>query len=126
MLHFVKIKNLTIKSLGRGRFGHVFLVREKKTKFKIMFALKRLSKHYVGKHDLYENFRREAKINLQLKHPNVIQMFGYFYDEKHVYFVMEYVLNGSLYDKIQKEGRLSERTAATVIKLKKISSYKIK
>ena len=100
--------------MGKGCYGRVFLVREKRTEFNLMFALKSISKQYITRMNALENFRREVKYNLMLKHPNVVQMFGFLEDNERVYLLMEFAPNGNLFQKIQDLGSLSERMAATV------------
>ena len=35
-------------------------------------------------------FRREIEIQSHLRHPNILRLFGYFYDECRVYLILEF------------------------------------
>jgi aurora kinase len=55
-------------------------------------------------------------INLLLfeRHPNIIRLFTWFHDENRIYFVLEFALNGSLLDKLNKQQGFDDYEAATV------------
>ena len=42
-------------------------------------------------------------------------MYGYFYDEKRVYLILEYAPRGELYKNLQKNKKFSERKSASLI-----------
>ncbi len=41
-------------------------------------------------------------------------MFGYFYDDRRVYIILEYAPGGELYKRLQAKGRFSEARSAVV------------
>merc|ERR1712099_109262 len=83
-----KLKDFDIgKSLGRGKFGNVYLVREKKSRF--ICALKVLFKSQLQKSNVVHQLRREIEIQSHLRHDNILRLFGYFYDEARVYLILE-------------------------------------
>jgi len=41
-------------------------------------------------------------------------MYGYFYDETRVYFILEYAPKGELYKELQRNGRFTDHHTATV------------
>ena len=49
-----------------------------------------------------------------IRHPNIIEMYGYFHDEQNVYFVMEFAENGTLFDHFERKKRFSEPETAKV------------
>lgn len=51
---------------------------------------------------------------LFLRHPNILRLYGYFYDNERVYLVLEYAPGGELYASLQKQSRFDESTAAKV------------
>ncbi len=55
------------KKLGGGRFGTVFLTREKRTKLNLLFAIKVLSKDFLVKNNSTNNFKCEVQNHLKLK-----------------------------------------------------------
>lgn len=51
-------------------------------------------------------------------HKNILRLFGYFWDEKRVYLILEYAPNGELYGHLinnKRGGRFSERRSAKYI-----------
>lgn len=80
------------RPLGKGKFGNVYLAREKKSKY--IVALKVLFKNMI--HDLNNEHqvRREIEIQTHLRHPNILRMYGYFHDEHRVYLILEYAPKG--------------------------------
>lgn len=101
------------KPLGRGKFGNVYLAREKRSKY--ICALKVLFKNQLGKHSIQHQLRREIEIQSHLRHPNILRLFGYFYDEKRVYLILEYAAKGELYQKLKKEERFTEAQSSIYI-----------
>ena len=51
---------------------------------------------------------------MSCRHPNILRLYGYFYDSTRVYLILEYAPRGELYKELQKEKRFSEQKAATV------------
>jgi len=103
------------RPLGKGKFGHVYLAREKKTKF--IVALKVLYKKQLQGTNLEKQLRREIEIHSHLRHSNVIRMYGFFWDEKKIYLILEYAQGGELFEdmKKQKDRRYTEEKAADYI-----------
>lgn len=76
------------KPLGKGKFGNVYLAREKKSKF--LVALKVLFKSAIKNFNIEHQVRREIEIQSHLRHPNILRMYGYFHDDSRVYLILEY------------------------------------
>lgn len=83
-----------IGKLGDGAYGKVYLVRKKNT-FK-QYALKCVEKMHIIKHDKVESVHRERDILQTIKHPNIVSLECTFQDNETLYFLLEYVSNGSL------------------------------
>ncbi|KAL4332860.1 hypothetical protein GQ457_07G044880 [Hibiscus cannabinus] len=101
------------KPLGRGKFGHVYLAREKRSNH--IVALKVLFKSQLQQSQVEHQLRREVEIQSHLRHPNILRLYGYFYDQKRVYLILEYAAKGELYKELQKCKYFSERRAATYV-----------
>ncbi|KAK4530255.1 hypothetical protein CCYA_CCYA03G1112 [Cyanidiococcus yangmingshanensis] len=101
------------RPLGRGKFGNVYLAREKRTRY--IVALKVLFKSQLQKAGVEHQLRREIEIQSHLRHPNILRLFGYFHDETRVFLILEYAGRGELYRELQRCGRFSERRTATYI-----------
>lgn len=101
------------RPLGRGKFGNVYLAREKKSKF--IVALKVLFKSQLQQSNVEHQLRREIEIQSHLRHPNILRLYGYFYDKEKVYLILEYAAKGELYKELQKAGHFDERRTAGYI-----------
>jgi len=100
------------KPLGRGKFGNVYLAREKLSKY--IVALKVIFKHQVQKAGCEHQLRREIEIQSHLRHPNILRLYGYFYDDSRVYMILEYAPKGELYTLLKSVGKFDDAQAATV------------
>ncbi|KAJ6218104.1 hypothetical protein RDWZM_009261 [Blomia tropicalis] len=98
------------RPLGRGKFGNVYLAREKKSRY--IVALKVLFKSQLMNSNLHYQLKREIEIQSHLVHPNILRLFGYFYDDTRVYLILEYAQKGELYRQLKELGRFEEKQAA--------------
>jgi len=96
--------NIKIQSVPRPRMSHQYIV-----------ALKVLSKSQLLKSGVEHQLRREIEIQAHLRHRHILRMYGYFYDNKNIYLILEYSPGGELYKKLTARGKFSERTAARFI-----------
>lgn len=103
------------KPLGKGKFGNVYLAREKRSKF--IVALKVLFKNVIKSSNNEHQVRREIEIQTHLRHPNILRMYGYFHDDQRVYLILEYAPKGACYKEMQLQPnkRFSEDRAANYI-----------
>jgi serine/threonine protein kinase len=102
------------KKLGSGKFGSVYVARERRTGF--IFALKILHKKQLIKHGVEHQLRREIEIQAHLRHANILRLFNYFWDEEHVYLFLEMAPGGELYAFLHERGRFSEARGAWYFK----------
>lgn len=72
----------------------------------------------LQKSNVEHQLRREIEIQSHLRHPNILRLFGYFYDEERVYLILEYAARGEMYKELQssENKRFSEPRAATYIR----------
>ena len=101
------------KPLGRGKFGAVYLARERRTKY--IVALKVLKKSQLLKAGVEHQLRREIEIQSHLRHRNILRMYGYFYDHKCIYLILEYSPGGKLYKKLTNRSKFTEKDYARYI-----------
>jgi aurora kinase, other len=101
------------KPLGKGKFGRVYLAREREHGF--ICALKVLRKSELQQSRVEKQVRREIEIQSNLRHPNVLRLHGYFHDSKRVFLILEFAGQGELYKHLRKAGRFSEPRAARYI-----------
>lgn len=100
--------------LGKGKFGHVYLAREKASSF--IVALKIIYKEELELARVEKQLRREIEIQSHLRHPNILRLYGYFYDEKRVYLILEYAPQGELYKILRQQTKLEEHLASKYIR----------
>ncbi|KNE66653.1 AUR protein kinase [Allomyces macrogynus ATCC 38327] len=98
------------RPLGQGRFGRVYVAREKESGF--IVALKILVKTEIKREKFERQLRREVEIQSHLRHPNILRLYGYFYDEKRVFLILEYAPRGELYKLLKEVGSFDEPRAA--------------
>lgn len=91
--------------LGEGTFGIVKLVRHYTTNTR--YALKCVDRESIVEKQIQEHIRIEREILLENEHPFIIKMVRTFKDRKYLYFLMELVTGGELYEAIRTIGLLS-------------------
>jgi serine/threonine protein kinase len=102
------------KPLGQGKFGNVYLAREKKHKFVV--ALKVLFKKQLMEARVEHQLRREIEIQTRLRHPNILRLFGYFHDKDRIFLILEFAGKGEIFKELSTIHRYDEKTAATYIR----------
>ena len=50
------------------------------------------------------------------RHPNILRLYGYFYDATRIYLILEFAAKGELYKELQKCGRFDEKRSAKYIR----------
>ncbi|OHS97986.1 hypothetical protein TRFO_09146 [Tritrichomonas foetus] len=81
---------------------------------KRIFTIKRIMKSKLVS-EKARHIQRELDIMYALKHPNIFSLFEYFEDDNCFNFVMPGAPDGNLRKNIEKNGRLRETHAATII-----------
>ncbi|CAA0407846.1 unnamed protein product [Arabidopsis thaliana] len=94
--------------LGHGTFAKVYLARNAQSGESV--AIKVIDKEKVLKSGLIAHIKREISILRRVRHPNIVQLFEVMATKSKIYFVMEYVKGGELFNKVAK-GRLKEEMA---------------
>ncbi len=84
-----------LKQLGKGGYGKVYEVRNKKTGE--IRACKHLSKLNIKN---LEKFKREIEILKKMDHPNIIKLYEVFESERSLYLIMEECKGGEIFDRI--------------------------
>ncbi|KAG9159434.1 hypothetical protein Leryth_010993 [Lithospermum erythrorhizon] len=96
------------KLLGHGTFAKVYLARNVKTNNNV--AIKVIDKEKILKVGLIDHIKREISILRRVRHPNIVQLYEVMATKTKIFFVMEYVKGGELFNKVSK-GRLKEDVA---------------
>lgn len=96
------------KFLGQGTFAKVYHARNIETGESV--AIKVVNKERVLKIGMIEQIEREISVMRLVRHPNVVQLYEVMATKTKIYFVMEYVKGGELFNKVCK-GKLREDIA---------------
>jgi serine/threonine protein kinase len=99
-----------IKTIGKGSFGKVFLVRFKYDQQ--LYAMKVISKDLIKEEADYRHIMSERNILSQdISHPFLVKLKCTFQSESKLYIVMQFVNGGELFFHLQKDFKFSELRA---------------
>lgn len=101
------------KPLGKGKFGYVYLARERKHGF--VCALKVMYKEELVRGRIEKQVRREIEIQSNLRHPGILQLYGHFHDSKRIFLILEFAGQGELYKHLRKANYFTEVKTAQYI-----------
>lgn len=99
--------------LGKGKLGKVYCAKHKQSGYVV--ALKVMSKKDLTDLKLEKNFRREIEIQSKLINSKISRLYGFFYDHKNVYLILEYSVYGELYQHLKVQKRFNNETASYYI-----------
>ena len=97
---------LFIKEIGKGNYGSVSLVMNKRTKFP--YAIKAINKYNIMIENMSENIQLEKNILLKIDHPFIVKLVKCLKDEKNIFFLLEYIKGKELFDVIRDIGFLNK------------------
>ena len=100
--------------LGHGHFGTVREAARLSDPSKKLFAIKSIPKEKIKKD--FKLMRRELELLHIVDHPNIIDFFETFEDERYVHIVMEECTGGDLFDHLITHGQYSEQEAAILLR----------
>ena len=85
----------TIKKLGEGTYGKVYLVKPSQSKgLEDVYALKVMSKHSIYNDDMTDNIETEKALMQRLHHPFLLQL------KRTFHMLLEYIRGGEMKDVI--------------------------
>ncbi|KAD3336648.1 hypothetical protein R6Q59_028252 [Mikania micrantha] len=96
------------KLLGHGNFAKVYHGRHVVTGASV--AIKVIDKKKVSKAGMMNHIKREITVMRLLDHPNIVRLHEVMATKTKIYFILEYVKGGELFDKLTK-GKLQETGA---------------
>lgn len=109
-----KIQNYKIVSLlGEGGMGIVYKAFD--VKLERFAALKIININTLRFSTMMERFRREARNQANLNHPNIVSVYGFVEEKNIAAIAMEYVEGETIEHIVQKEGRLEAIHALDII-----------
>lgn len=103
-----------VKTIGEGHFGKVLLAKDRRTREK--FAVKVIKKDSKEMRS-QTLIQRELDILRLVNHPNIVRLYDLFDTQEKLYFVLEYMSGGALYEVLSsKDIHFSEERASAIIK----------
>jgi len=93
-----------LKLLGQGGMGIVY--QGMHTRLEQLVAIKVLSPEFCENSTMRERFVQEAKLQVKLSHPNVVNILNYLEDNRNIYLIMEYVQGENLEALLRRSGPL--------------------
>ena len=101
------------RRLGLGGMAEIFLAVDERSGRHV--ALKRILPNVAEDADFRERFFHEIRIQIGLKHPNIVELLDCCPDPARAYIVMEYIDGGELYSLKQDVGRVPWEVALYVL-----------
>ncbi|CCE61492.1 hypothetical protein TPHA_0A04170 [Tetrapisispora phaffii CBS 4417] len=130
-----------VRVLGKGAYGKVILVKDKKSKK--LYAMKQLKKAEIVivddnngnnnisdsettiAHTLSQKIKSETNLTKriertfaekvilsELEHPNIVKLFYAFHDHSKLYLILQYIPGGELFFHLKEQGTLNEDVVA--------------
>jgi len=96
-------------TLGKGSFGHVQLVQDKK--MGATYALKAVSKFRIVETGQQGHIMSEKNVMMQLNHPFLIRLYQTYKDRDKLYFLLEPMLGGELFTFLRNQTLFDENTS---------------
>lgn len=94
--------------LGQGTFAKVYHARNLQSGQSV--AIKIIDKEKVLKSGLIDQIKREISVMRLVRHPNIVQLYEVMASRTKIYFAMEYVKGGELFNKVSR-GKLKDDVA---------------
>ncbi|CAD8190962.1 unnamed protein product [Paramecium octaurelia] len=98
---------ISLKKLGQGQFGNVYLVKNPKDNPTHFYALKCISKAQIVDQHLEKHLAQEKQVLTSVHHPFLMRYYCSFKDSNHVFFLVEFIKGMELFDVIRDIGLLS-------------------
>merc|ERR1712232_807572 len=98
--------------LGEGGYGCVFVARDKQFKNRRV-VVKKVTKTSTPART--EMFRREIQTMKELDHPNICKLLETHEQGRNIYYVMEFLEGGEVFDRIIAQGCISEGNSARIV-----------
>ncbi|XP_059479674.1 serine/threonine-protein kinase ULK3-like isoform X2 [Neocloeon triangulifer] len=99
---------VVVEKIGAGSYATVYKAY-KKSGPRAVVAIKCVEKGKLSSTTI-ENLLTEISLLKKLKHPNIVEMKDFFWDDKYIHIVMDYCAGGDLSNLIRQKRRLPEKT----------------
>ncbi len=99
--------------IGSGTFARVYRASRGDNE---AFAVKVLRKRFRDQTDQLDQFLREARMGLKLRHPNIVSIYSVDPDVRNPYMVMEFIEGQTLRELVKIRGHLDALTSMKIIR----------
>ena len=103
-----------IEEIGRGGMGRVYKAHDQELNINV--ALKMIKPEHSGDRGFIQQFKQEALLGRSVSHENVVRLYDLGEVNGIKFISMEYIKGQTLADLIRASGRLSEETAADILR----------
>ncbi len=98
---------VVISLIARGGMGEIWLAREEMLGREVV--LKRLQADLTGQKEFLQRFLNEARIQGNLRHPNIVQLYNFFVEQGEYFMVLEHVAGITLSELSKRTGPIPEK-----------------
>eukprot|EP00041_Stephanoeca_diplocostata_P025195 m.654879 g.654879 ORF g.654879 m.654879 type:complete len:738 (-) comp22693_c0_seq3:251-2464(-) len=89
------------KKIGDGSFAAVYSCTLRKSKSKQTFALKEIDRHKINQQGILKQVETERDVLFAVgEHSNIVRLYAYWMTNSSIYFLMEMVADGDLFDHV--------------------------
>ena len=96
-----------LKVLGKGTFGKVVLVREKKTRK--LYAMKILKKKFIRMNKQIEHTKTERDLLVDTHYDFIVNLYYAFQNDENLYLVTEFMQGGELFFHLHREKKFDNK-----------------
>ena len=108
--------------IGKGGFGKVWKVIEKKTR--LIYALKEMQKVKVIDKRSEKAIKYERELLARMKHPFIVNMYYSFQDDDNLYIVLDYLQGGDLRYHVSRYRKFTEEQTS-ILTIYNIYIYRV-
>lgn len=104
-----------VQEIGGGSHSTVYLAIHNYTGVK--YAIKAINKEDFDQSSrTHDSLANEISIMRKLSHPLIVNLYFIYEDQTHIYFVLDYVPGGNLFQRIIQKGNFSEDSTCKIMK----------
>ena len=102
-----------LKSLKKGAYSDIFLVENKLSKIRCIMKSNTKTKNFSKREE--DILNNELKMLSMLDHPNIINVFAFYSNDKSYSYITEFCQEGDLYEQLMNKGGYDENKTAYIM-----------
>jgi len=101
--------------IGVGSFGRIVAAKERQSR--AVIVLKAMKKRRIERLKVQRHIAHEIEIQGHLRHANILQLYGFFWNASHIFMILEHAHRGDLCRLLKKQPnqRFNEHNGAAII-----------